>query len=163
MTEASSTDSLLESLADMPEVDFSTWAWAGGTQAGGYYRVEPGVLVAVPVPGYVQREPDARRSLEEFHRIVLATGKPHAAIILVDRVRSQDASARRVWSGADDRSKRSGLALVCASPLARAIGSFFIGFNKPKVPTKMFADFPQALVWCRQRVRSDWAEGDSLR
>lgn len=162
MTEVSSTDSLLESLADMPQVDFTTWTRVGGTQAGGYYLIEPGVLVAVPVPGYVQREPDARRSLEEFHRIVAAAGKPHAAIILVDRVRSQDASARRVWSGANDRNKRSGLALVCASPLARAIGSFFIGFNKPKVPTRMFPDFPQALVWCRERVRSDWSEGGSF-
>lgn len=163
MTEASSTDLLLESLADMPGVSFSTWRKVGGTAAGGYYLTEPGVIVAVPVPGYLQREADARRSLEEFHRIVQAAGRPHAAIILVDRVRSQDASARRVWSSAEDRGKRSGLALVCASPLARAIGSFFIGFNKPNVPTKMFADFSQALVWSRERVKSDWERGDSSR
>lgn len=163
MTEARRADLLLESLSDMPGVEFSGWTKLGGTAAGGYYLVEPGVIVAVPVPGYVQRETDARRSLEEFHRIVSQEGRPHAAIILVDRVRSQDAAARRVWSGADDRGKRSGLALVCASPLARAIGSFFIGFNRPSVPTKMFAEFGQAREWSRHRVQSDWERGDPAR
>jgi hypothetical protein len=163
MAEAHSTDRLLETLLDMPDVDASAWTRVGGTAAGGYYLTEPGVIVAVPVPGYIQREADAQRSLEEFHRIVAEAGKPHAAIILVDRVRSQDASARRVWSGADDRGKRSGLALVCASPLARAIGSFFIGFNRPSVPTKMFAEFRQALEWSRGQVREDWERGDASR
>lgn len=155
-------DSLLRSLADMTAVDPSEWKRVGGTAAGGYYLVEPGVVVAVPLPGYVQREADARRSLEEFHRIVIDAGRPHAAIILVDRVKAQDASSRRVWSSADDRGKRSCLALVCASPLARAIGSFFIGFNRPSVPTKMFRTFSAAQKWCRERVREDWeAEGSS--
>lgn len=163
MIEAQSVDLLLETLSDMPGADFSSWTKVGGTAAGGYYLVEPGVIVAVPVPGYVQREADARRSLDEFHRIVSHAGKPHAAIILVDRVRSQDAAARRVWSSADDRGKRCGLALVCASPLARAIGSFFIGFNRPRVPTKMFAEFQKAREWSRSQVRDDWERGDLIR
>ncbi len=156
-------DSLLGSLADMPGVDSSEWKWVGGTTAGGYYLVEPGVVVAVPVPGYIQREADARRSLDEFHRIVAEAGRPHAAIILVDRVKAQDASSRRVWSTADDRGKRSALALVCASPLARAIGSFFIGFNRPSVPTKMFRDFTSARAWCRRRVDQDWNRGEGTQ
>lgn len=121
----------------------------GRTPAGGYFRVAPDVLVAVPRPGYVQREPDARRSLEEFNRLAREARRPQAAIILVDFVAAQDSSSRRVWSEREEEGLRTSLALVCSSPLARAIGSFFIGLNRPAVPTKMFKEFEDALIWSR--------------
>jgi hypothetical protein len=41
---------------------------------------------------------------------------------------------------------------VCRSLLARAIGSFFLGIHRPRVPTAMFAGLDEALDWCRSRV-----------
>ena len=156
MTDQTSDDGLLSSLGDLPGVSTTGWRKVGGTSAGGYFEAAPGVLVAVPVSGYVQVAEDAHRSLAEFHRIVDERGRAHAAIVLVDRVKSQDAAARRVWSDAKDTDRRCALALVCASPLARAIGSFFIGFNRPQVPTKMFRDFPGALAWSKEMVAASW-------
>lgn len=138
---------LLSALPAAIEVDTSAWVHVGGTGAGGYFRVANDVLVAVPRPGYIQRAEDARRSLEEFHRISREVGRPQSVIILVDQVAAQDASSRRVWSENPDPALRRSLALVCASALARAIGSFFIGLNRPLVPTKMFKTFPLALAW----------------
>lgn len=152
-------EALLKSLPSSLGADTASWTHMGGTGAGGYFRAAPNVLVAVPRPGYVQREEDARRSLAEFHRIARQEGVAQAVVILVDQVAAQDASSRRVWSEKEEPGLRCCLALVCASPLARAIGSFFIGLNRPAVPTKMFKTFGEALQWCREHVEKVQSSG----
>jgi hypothetical protein len=125
-------------------IDTSGWQRVGGTSAGGYFELEPRILLAVPHPGYVQDVDGARRSLEEFNRIAREQGRSHVAIVLIDRVISQDAAARRVWKDEVDQRFMCGLVLVCKSLLARAIGSFFIGLNRPRVPLSMVASLDQA-------------------
>lgn len=136
----------------MAEFDPTVLPQVGGTGAGAYYELEPDIVVAVPREGYVQREPDARASLEEFGRIVRERGRRAALIILVDSVRSQDAASRRVWADEADPDLYCGLALVCGSALARAIGSFFIGLNRPRVPLRMVPDLETARHWARGMV-----------
>src|SRR5689334_13991760 len=114
----------------MPVVPLDSLEIAGGTPAGKYLRLEPGILVAVPVPGYVQTEEGARQSLEECDRIAAAEGRRQAVIILVDPVVSQDARSRRVWSVPRPNETRCAQALVCTTLLARAIGSFFLGLTR---------------------------------
>jgi hypothetical protein len=136
------------------EIDASRWRRVGGTNAGAYHEIDPGVLIAVPAHGYVQTEAGARASLVELDRISREAGRRHALIILVDRVRSQDKGSRRVWAVEADPHLCCCFALVCNSMLARAIGSFFMGLSKPVVPTRMFADLDQALAWSRSQVRA---------
>lgn len=133
----------------MAGVDTSAWTRVGGTAAGGYYEVEPDILVAVPLDGYQQTEDSARRSLDEFYRIVRERGSRPALIVLVDAVQSQDAASRRVWAGIDP-ALCAGYSLVCGTLLARAIGSFFVGLNRPHLPLGMFETFAEALAWARQ-------------
>jgi hypothetical protein len=134
-------------------MDTSRWRRVGGTSAGAYYEVVHDVLVAVPHEGYVQTENDARASLGEADRIARESGRKHALIILVDHVRSQDARSRRVWAAEANPGLRCGFALVCKSMLARAIGSFFMGLNRPVVETRMFAGFDDALAWAEEQVK----------
>lgn len=136
----------------MADFDPTAVRRVGGTSAGAYYELEPDIVVAVPQKGHVQREPDAQASLDEFGRIVRERGRRAALIVLVDEVRSQDAASRRVWADQADPDLYCGLALVCSSALARAIGSFFMGLNRPRVPLKMFADLEAAKQWCRSMV-----------
>ncbi len=124
----------------------------GGTAAGAYYELAPDIVIAVPRKGYVQSEPDARASLEEFARIVRERGRRAALIVVLDDVRSQDAGSRRVWTEEADPDLYCGLALVCGSALSRAIGSFFMGLNRPRVLLKMFPDLPAAETWARRMV-----------
>src|SRR5262245_45668980 len=121
------------------------WARVGGTAAGAYFQVEPGVLVAVPQPRFVQTVDSARRSLVELYRIADEQRRGQGVIVIVDNVASQDAAARRVWAREVDGRRYCGLALVCASLLARAIGSFYVGLSRPAIPTRMFATFDEAL------------------
>ncbi len=138
---------------DLPGIDTSSWTWAGSSgPAGAYFLAAPDVLVAVPEDGYIQSETGARESLALFNRIAEESGRRMAVIVLVDRVKSQDAASRRVWSEPTEKNLRCALALVCASPLSRAIGSFFIGLNRPPSPTKMLGTYREALTWCQRMV-----------
>jgi len=40
-----------------------------------------------------------------------------------------------------------GAALIVTNPLARAIGSFFLGLTRPAVPTKLFESVEEAAAW----------------
>jgi len=142
---------------ELPGIDTHTWTWAGssGQGVGAYYWAAEDVLVAVPELGIIQTEEIAQRSLDEFNRLADETGRRLAVIILVDRVSSQDSASRRVWSKPQERPRRCALALVCASPLSRAIGAFFIGLNRPPTPTRMFRSFDRALEFCQAVVQEE--------
>ena len=135
-------------------MDPSDWPRVGGTEAGAYHEVEPDILVAVPRPGYEQTARGARASLEEMNRIALEKRRKQALIILVDRVRSQDAGARRIWRNELDERLLCALALVGGTLLGRAIGSFFVGVYRPTVATRLVPTFDLALEWTRQQVRT---------
>ena len=127
----------------------------GGTAAGCYRRIAPDVLLAVPNSDYVQVESDARRSLEEMNRLAREAKRRQALLILVDRVRSQDAGSRRVWQRELDPALVCCLGLVTDSLLGRAIASFFIGLRRPTLPTKLFPTIMAGLRWCQARVETD--------
>jgi hypothetical protein len=125
-------------------IDTSAWQRVGGTAAGSYYELEPQILLALPHPGYVQDADGAQRSLDEFNRIARERGSPHVAVVLVDRVVSQDAAARRVWNREIDQRLMCGVVLVSSSLLARAISSFFIGLNRPRTAISIVSSLDQA-------------------
>lgn len=141
------------------DYDISGWRKVADSGAGGYFEIESGVLAAVPLSAYRQTEDAARRSL----RLLDALAREHldrhgrklALIIIVDRVATQDAGARRVWSREADARLYGAFALVCRSLLARAIGSFYMGLHRPSVPTRMFGELAGALEWARLRSSED--------
>lgn len=133
-------------------LDVLAFPRVGGTAAGGYYEVAPDVLVAVPREGYQQDEAGARASLRTLNDIAKARGRSLVTIILVDSVKSQDSSARRVWIDGLDPKYMCGLGLVASTLLARAIGSFYLGLSRPVIPIKMFGTIHDAVAWGREIV-----------
>jgi hypothetical protein len=71
--------------------------------------------------------------------------------ILVDftDMRSVSRDARKYFAGEETAKIESAAALLVRSPLARAIGNFFMGFNKPSIPTRLFTSEAEALEWLR--------------
>jgi hypothetical protein len=130
-------------------VDVSKLDRVGGTKAGGFYVLQPDVLLACPLDGYIQTVDGARESLLEQHRIARELGRRQVLVVLVDRVRSQDSGSRSVWSDEVDTKLMCGLALVGKSPLSRAIASFFLGLRRPRVPTRMFGTTDRAIAWAK--------------
>lgn len=71
--------------------------------------------------------------------------------VLVDLrpVRSQSGEARAYFAGPAATAVSVSVALIIASPLSRVLGNFYLGFNKPEVPTRLFTSLPDAEAWLR--------------
>jgi hypothetical protein len=70
-------------------------------------------------------------------------------LVDVTALRSISRDARRFFAGPEPVEVVSASAMVVASPLAKAIGNFFIGLNKTSSPTRLFASEGDALEWLR--------------
>lgn len=88
---------------------------------------------------------DARDCL----RIGLELHADNGAPVLVDlrTVRSMSADARAFFAGPNGIKVAPAVAVIVSSPLTRAIGNFYLGFNRPRVPTKLFSNLDASERW----------------
>jgi hypothetical protein len=75
----------------------------------------------------------------------------HRLPVLVDLrpIRSQTAEARACFAGSGGAAVSSAVALVIGNPLSRVLGSFYLGFNRPLTPTRLFTSVADAEAWLR--------------
>lgn len=83
--------------------------------------------------------------------VEIAGGIRRPLLVDLRRVTSMNRDARTYFAGPATECW-SATALLIASPLTRAIGNFFMGMNRPKVPTRMFATEADAAHWLQQYV-----------
>ena len=79
-----------------------------------------------------------------------AGSRPGCVVVFFDRMKGQDAGARRIYHREPDSKLLLGTALVGGTLLGRAMASFFLGLSKTQVPVKLFADLNDALSWARR-------------
>ncbi len=53
----------------------------------------------------------------------------------------------REYFGKVENSHIKAVGLVTNSPVSRVFGNFFLRFNKPAIPVRLFSSEPQALKW----------------
>ena len=133
----------------MVEPDISTWKKLGATANTQYYEIEPGILGAVPYRGVSDDERSARQNNVFQMEYFRGRRQPGCVVVFFDRMKGQDAGARRVYQSEPDAKLLLGTALVGGSLLGRAMGSFFLGLSKTQVPVKLFGDLNDALNWAR--------------
>lgn len=140
-----------------------SWREIGTTSDAIVYEVEEGIVSIVPFVGCDDTEATAlekTRLVTEHYR---SCGLRGTVIVFVDPMRRQDRTARSVYREDSIHNPLVlGTALVGGTPLGRAIGSFFLGFSKLKIPFRMFATLDEALPWCRAiRTASNRGEAGS--
>lgn len=95
---------------------------------------------------------DDAATAHESVRLQLEFLRAHArragVVVMMDRVAEQDSAARAVYRDEPDPAFQACFALVGGTPFGRAIASIFIGLHPPRVPTKMFGTFEEAVAWC---------------
>jgi hypothetical protein len=74
-------------------------------------------------------------------------GRPLPFLMDIRRVRSLSREARTFFASATAAEVFAATALLVRSPLSRAVGNFFLGLNKPSMPTRLFTDETEALAW----------------
>ncbi len=131
--------------------DISRWKPLGERANTRYYVVEERVLAAVPRIGSVDTESTARANMAFQHAHFQETA-PGVILIFFDNLVSQDKGARAVYQNEANPSLLLATALVGGNLLSRAMGSFFMGLSKPRMPVKMFGTTEEAIDWARERI-----------
>jgi hypothetical protein len=101
---------------------------------------------------YTAVKPDAVIELEDALENTAAIKKisgdsVYPILVNLKTIRSITKEARNHFSMRNRTPGVTAIAFLIKSPSSRIIGNFFIGLNKPVVPTKLFTDKEAAIVW----------------
>jgi hypothetical protein len=130
--------------------DFSQYKEVGKTANTVVYTLEsdPDILIIVPGEGTMDNAKDARENVLYFHNYARSLGKSCGSVVIMANMLSQDAEARRAYQEMDTDLFYAG-GLVVEDALSRALGSFFVGLSRPKVPTRLFDTVDKAIEWLK--------------
>lgn len=140
------------------ELNTDSWTYIGETRNGKVYVIEPDIMAAVPFLGVRDTEDMAREATNFQNNYWRSQGHGGSILIFADRMASLDKEARRVYQQEPDPEYMFGAGLVGMSLLTRAIGSFFLGISKPKIPIKLLKDLDEGLTWARAHNRAALAK-----
>ena len=123
------------------------WTLLGRTYNTHYYLLADDVLIVLPDKGLKDDGASARVNIDYQTAYSRLLGRPCCVIVVIDSLTSQDSEARRIYASGMQTSLFYAVALIVSNPLARAIGSFFLGLSKPGVPTRLFESVEAAAAW----------------
>ena len=131
-------------------LDLSHYKEIGKTTNTVIYIAEsdPDILIIVPREGTMDNGRDARENVAYYQEYARSLRRSCSSVVIMSNMLSQDAEARRAYTEIDPNLFYGG-ALVVESALSRALGSFFIGLTRPKVPTKLFDSVENAIEWLK--------------
>jgi len=114
------------------------WKPLGRTYNTHYYLLSDDVLIVLPDKGLKDDGASARVNIDFQTAYARMLGRRCSVVVVLDSLTSQDSEARRIYAAGMQPALFYAAALIVTSPLARAIGSFFLGLTRPAVPTKLF-------------------------
>ena len=106
---------------------------------------EDGILYTIVLPGAGLTLAEAQRITEAEFK--LAGGQKHPMFVDIRQVKSITREAREHFAGESVWRFVLAVALCIQSPLSRVIGNFFMGYNKPLFPTRLFTSEDEAINW----------------
>lgn len=118
------------------------------TRTGTLEVREDGILHARTAPGSLVTLADARENLAS-----LPDRPDHGKQLLMVDLRGMTGmtrEARQFYASEEAAKALAAIALIVGSPLSRMIGSFFLGFNKPRMPLRLFTSEQQAVRWLKR-------------
>jgi hypothetical protein len=113
--------------------------------------LSPQIFMLKPFEGIELNVDDVNEMREVYLR--LSNGSKFA--VLLDATNAFDTTdeARKLLASKEFAEKRVAAAFVTKSLANKIIGSFFIKFNKPVSPTKLFTDEKLALEWLKEQMK----------
>jgi hypothetical protein len=106
-----------------------------------------GIAMITWVRGAVITGDLARVTLTE---LAMLTGSKRVPVLAdIRNLKSMTREARKHYGRVTD--VVLAIALLVASPATQVIANFFLGLNRPDVPTEMFTDEAQARAWLRRQ------------
>ena len=130
-----------------PPIVPEQWKPLGRTFNTHYFLLSDDVLIVLPDKGLQDDGASARVNMDYQTAYARLVGRHCCVIVVIDSLTSQDSEARRIYAAGMQPSLFYAVALIVSNPLARAIGSFFLGLTRPPVPTKLFESVEDAAKW----------------
>jgi hypothetical protein len=109
-------------------------------------RLDDKTVHCVLLPDAEETELEARANIAAIATLIPAGTRTHC-LIDFRGARSMTRDARVFYSSEECARTVSAAALVVGSPLSRALGNFFTGLNKTKMPLKLFSSESEAKAW----------------
>jgi hypothetical protein len=123
------------------------WKPLGRTYNTQYYLLAEDVVIVLPDKGLKDDGPSARVNIDYQTAYARLVERRCCVIVVLDSLTSQDSEARRIYAAGMQPTLFYAVALIVTNPLARAIGSFFLGLTRPAVPTRLFESVDDAAAW----------------
>jgi hypothetical protein len=123
------------------------WKLLGRTHNTHYFLLADDVMIVLPDKGLKDDGASARVNIDYQTAYARLIGRPCCVIVVIDSLTSQDSEARRIYQAGMNPALFYAAALIVSHPLARAIGSFFLGLTRPPVPTRLFETVEDAAAW----------------
>jgi hypothetical protein len=95
---------------------------------------------------------DAKEQLVA-QRPMLVDGKAMPFVMDIRQARGLSRDARNYFASEEAREVFSATALIIGSPLSRALGNFFLGLNRTRMPTRLFTSVDAGIAWLRSTPR----------
>jgi len=130
-----------------PPIVPEQWKPLGRTFNTHYFLLADDVMIVLPDKGLQDDGASARVNMDYQTAYARLVNKPCCVIVVIDSLTSQDSEARRIYAAGMQPSMFYAVALIVTNPLARAIGSFFLGLTRPPVPTRLFESVEDAAAW----------------
>lgn len=109
---------------------------------------DDGILVFINKPVPVHDLQGALENLEFSKKISL--GKPRPLLVDMTATKSMTREAREEYAKAGVDSIVTAIGLVTRSAMSRIVANFFLSFNQPAVPTRLFNNADAAKKWLMQ-------------
>jgi len=117
------------------------------TRAAVLWVDQEGIIHSLVNPGAEVKIDDMKEIIDAGYALV---GQKKAPVLVDMReIRSSDRESREYTAGPEGEKVTTALAFLIKSKVGELIGNFFINFNNPRFPTKIFTAEDEALDWLR--------------
>ena len=108
---------------------------------------ENGIIYMVDLPG---AEETLNNAIENVATVWKASdGIKRPVLIDIRQLKSITKEAREYYASKETAQYGTAVALLLSSPATKVIGNFFIRFNKPTLPFKIFTSENEAVDWLK--------------
>lgn len=111
---------------------------------------DDGICYTVVKPNAIIELEDALANSEAVKTVSMNAIYP--ILVNLKQIHSISKPARDHFSMQNRAAGVTAIGMLIKSPGSRIIGNFFLGLNKPTVPTKLFTDKDKAIAWLKQFV-----------
>jgi hypothetical protein len=84
--------------------------------------------------------------------IEVSGGSNYPILVDLREIKSISKEARDHFSMRGRKPNVTAIAMLVSSPLSRIIGNFFLGLNKPTVPTRLFTSEEEGILWMKRNT-----------